>query len=460
MSIVYTMTVPHPPLIIPEVGHGEEHDIQKTVDSYHAVMKKAASYHPDTVIIISPHSTMYADYIHISPGKKAHGDFGSFRAGQVKISCNYDEEFVEHLCQLCDTHNIPAGTLGGMRALDHGTMIPLYFLQQYDTDFKVVRIGISGLAYLEHYRLGQMINQTAEDLGRKVVIIASGDLSHKLKEDGPYGFAKEGPEFDQEVMTYLRTADFYKLLTFDYDFCESAAECGLRSFQIMAGALDGKDVSPHQYSYEGPFGVGYGVCDFEVGPEDQERLLGKKLEKHDEDVLKDIRAHEDPYVRLARATVESYIKAHKLPLVSDDLPEDMTNRKAGVFVSLHINGQLRGCIGTFKPTEKNIAVEIMHNAVSACSRDPRFNEVRPLELPHIVYSVDVLGEIEKIDDISELDPQKYGVIVSHNEKRGLLLPRLPGVSTVLEQIDIARRKAGMYDDEPCDFYRFEVVRHV
>lgn len=460
MSVVYTMCVPHPPLIIPEIGKGREQEIHKTIESYQEVMKKAASYHPETVIVISPHSIMYSDYLHISPGKHATGNFGTFGASQVSFSEDYDQPFVLHLVDACEKAGIPAGTLGERDPhLDHGTMIPLYFLEKYTHDFQLVRIGISGLSYATHYALGQAIAQTADKLKRRVVVIASGDLSHKLKDDGPYGFAKEGPIFDQEVMQYLAAGDFLNLLSFDYDFCENAAECGLRSFQIMAGTLDGKKIEPHVYSHEGPFGVGYGVVDFTITGNDESRHFAKQLEKRHEEKMAVLKAKEDPYVKLARYTVEYYTKHHTLPDMPDNILDEMKTKRAGVFVSLHKDGQLRGCIGTFQPTCTCIAEEIRQNAISACSRDPRFDPVREEELKDLVYSVDVLGAVEPIEDISQLDPVRYGVIVSHGRKRGLLLPNLPGVSTVMEQIEIARSKAGMYDDEKADLARFEVVRH-
>lgn len=461
MAIVHTCCVPHPPLIIPEVGKGEEKGIQKTIDGYNKVMQKVASYQPDTVIITSPHSIMYTDYIHISPGSHARGDFGQFRARSVKIECDYDKEFVSELCKTCDDRRIAAGTLGERnKRLDHGTMIPLYFLQKYLENFKVVRIGISGLSFIKHYGFGQAIKDVSDKLGRRVVMIASGDLSHKLKEDGPYGYAKEGPEFDQEITDVFRTGHFLKMLTFDYSFCERAAECGLRSFIIMAGSIDGRDVKPTLYSYEGPFGVGYGVAGFEPLGNDDSRHFKEQAEEIERKRLAERKANEDDYVRLARYTIENYIRNGFVPAIPEKLPKDMVDKKAGVFVSLKKDGQLRGCIGTFKPTKKNIAQEIMTNAISACSHDPRFSKVRKSELPKLVYSVDVLGEVTPAQ-FAELDPQKYGVIIKQKEKRGLLLPNLDGVDTATEQIEIASRKAGIYDeDAPVELFKFEVVRHL
>ena len=168
---------------------------------------------------------------------------------------------------------------------------------------------------------------------------------------------------------------------------------------------------------------------------------------------------ESAYVKLARETIENYVKQGKIITPPLGLPEEMTNQKAGVFVSLKKNGNLRGCIGTFIPTQENIAQEIIKNAISAAVDDPRFSPVNASELKELTISVDVLSAPEEVKDISQLDPKKYGVIVSSGYKKGLLLPDLEGVDTVEYQIDIARRKAGIYPDEKVKLYRFEVKRY-
>ncbi|GAI15002.1 unnamed protein product [marine sediment metagenome] len=168
---------------------------------------------------------------------------------------------------------------------------------------------------------------------------------------------------------------------------------------------------------------------------------------------------ESIYVRLARETIENYIKQGKIITPPLGLPEEMINQKAGVFVSLKKKGNLRGCIGTFIPTQENIAQEIIKNAISAAVDDPRFSSVNVSELKDLSISVDVLSAPEEVKDISQLDPKKYGVIVSSGYKKGLLLPDLEGVDTVEYQMDIAKRKAGIYPGEKVKLYRFEVKRY-
>ncbi len=460
MSVVAAFAVPHPPIILPEVGHGEERKIQKTVDAYRAAMRRAAEFRPETVVVTSPHTVMYADYFHISPGTGAEGDFEQFGAPQVRLKAEYDTEFVEALSELCGEQKIPAGTFGERsRALDHATMIPLRFLGEFASGFRVVRIGLSGLSPLTHYRLGQCIAQTAEKLGRRVVFVASGDLSHKLKEDGPYGFAPEGPEFDRLATEALGNGDFLRLLELDPDLCESAAECGLRSFWIMAGALDRKKVKSSLLSYEGPFGVGYGVASFEILEEDEARNFGDRFRAAELKRLAERKKSEDPFVRLARLSLETYVKTGKYAQIPDGLPDELTKERAGAFVSLKKGGVLRGCIGTFEPTQESLAEEVLRNAVSAAVHDPRFDPVTEGELPELVYSVDVLNRPEPIDSPEQLNVKRYGVIVQSGARRGLLLPDLAGVDTVEEQISIARRKAGIGPEEPVRLWRFEAVRH-
>ena len=163
-----------------------------------------------------------------------------------------------------------------------------------------------------------------------------------------------------------------------------------------------------------------------------------------------------PVVKLAKDTVESYIRKGRTPRPKKLTPE--MKEQAGVFVSLHKHGQLRGCIGTFEPKERNVAEEIIANAISSSTRDPRFHPVTMSELDDLEYSVDILTKPEPVTDISQLDPKEYGVIVESGWKKGLLLPDLEGVDSIEEQIAICRLKAGISASEPLKLYRFQVRR--
>ena len=485
MAILAGFMVPHPPLIAREVGRGEEEGIRATINACTEVARRVAELRPQTLVISSPHAPCYSNFFHVSPGDVARGDFGRFGARQVSFNVAYDKELAARLRREAQKAGIPAGYEGEPSGpLDHGAMIPLYFIDKFYRDYKVVRIGISGLSAEAHYRLGTRVKDAAEALDRSVAFIASGDLSHKLKADGPYGFAPEGPEYDRRVMEAMQAGDFAALFGFGREFRNAAAECGHSSFLIMAGAFDGTAVKAERLSYEGPFGVGYGVCAFEAAGEDPSRRFldaynGRKLEG-----LAQIRSKEDAYVRLARMTIEAFVaagpladQAKRMPRIERgdgglravfpdgetfDLPPEMASGNAGVFVSIHKgehSGELRGCIGTILGTKENVAAEIVSNAVSAATRDPRFEPVRADELGRLVYSVDVLSEPEPVKSLDELDAKRYGVICSKGGRRGLLLPNLEGVDTVQEQLEIACRKGGIRLAEKPDIERFEVARH-
>jgi AmmeMemoRadiSam system protein A len=233
----------------------------------------------------------------------------------------------------------------------------------------------------------------------------------------------------------MKSGSFGGFMEIDDDLIEKGAECGLNAFIIMAGALDKKSVETQFYSYEGPLGVGYAVCAYKISE-----------------------SAESDHVRLARETLESYVKTGKMPALAENLPDNLTREQAGVFVSIKKYGQLRGCIGTIEPAHINIAREIQQNAVSSGTRDPRFDPVSEEELPELVYSVDVLGSAHECKK-EDLDVKRYGVIVTSGYKRGLLLPNLDGVDTAEDQIYIACRKAGIHPREKYTLERFEVVRY-
>ena len=378
MAIVGAFMVPHPPMIVPAVGRGSEKQIEKTIAAYERVADEIAALKPETIIISSPHSVMYADYFHISPGVKATGSFAEFGAPQVKFEVNYDAELVNLLANKAMYTGFPAGCLGEKRKeLDHGTMVPLWFITKKYPDFKLVRTGLSGYDLLKHYEYGIMIKEAVSELDRRVVYVASGDLSHKLQEYGPYGFAEEGPEYDRRIMDVCSNARFGELFDFDENFCNKAAECGHKSFVIMAGALDGTAVTATQYSHEDVTGVGYGICSFiPKGTDEGRHFLDLKL-AGEEIALEEKKARSDVYVKLARASAEYYVNNKKVMKVPEWVPEELLSTKAGAFVSIHKFGALRGCIGTILPTKNSLAEEIIRNAVSAVSEDNRFDPVEP-----------------------------------------------------------------------------------
>ncbi|WP_416326600.1 AmmeMemoRadiSam system protein A [[Eubacterium] hominis] len=425
-------TVPHPPIILSEIGKGEEEKIAKTQVAYHKIAKEIAHLQPDTILFFSSHAPAYYDYISISSGKEAYGDFANFHASDVKFYEVYDTELALQIQEEAQKANLPAGLLGDHSAqLDHGTMVPLYFIEQELEDFQIVRIAVSDLDREIQYQFGQCIAHVLRESKKRVIVIASGDLSHKLKSDGPYGFSKEGPIFDQKILSIFKSNDFDALLRMDETIVEESAQCGFPTFLMLAGVLSRFSHQTNVLSYEGVFGVGYLIASISI--------------------------EQDLYVALAKMALEYYIKYHSV-LPASCIPKELY-QPAAVFVSLKKHGELRGCIGTILPTKDSAGEEIIANAIAAGTRDPRFHCITYEELPLLEYSVDVLSEPEDIDSLNELDVKRYGIIVGDDHHRGLLLPDLVGVDTVEDQVRIALTKAGMDGNDPFYLQRFEVVRH-
>ena len=416
MSIVASFAVPHPPMIVPEVGKGSEEQVRKTIRSYERVATEIASLKPETIIITSPHTLCYTDFFYLSSKPMMKGSFASFMAPTVTFEEYIDEELVEEIASIAEEEQFPAGRIDKEVELDHGTMVPLYFIRKKYPNCKIVVIGLSGYSLKDHFHLGEIIEKAISRTNRKVVFVASGDLSHKLQVDGPYGYIKEGPIYDKKICETMTKANWEELLEYDPELLEKAAECGHPSFTIMAGAISKQKVKPTFLSHEDITGVGYGLWTYYP---------------------------EDEYVALAKQSIESYIRDHKKIKVPEHCSKDLLEKQSGVFVSIHEFGDLRGCIGTFLPVYSCIAEEIIENAIAASTEDPRFSPITVEELNDLDINVDVLSEPERVFTKSELNPKKYGVIVTKGFKRGLLLPDLEGVDTIEEQISIAKRKAGI-----------------
>lgn len=463
-SILGYFSMPHPPIIIPEVGNGEERKISNTSEACIKVATEIANLNPSTIILVTPHGPMFSDAIAISNENTISGSLAAFGSPQVSMALEIDTEITRKIIKNAEISEVPIISVNSrlLKAyereytLDHGAIVPLYFIFKKFGTFKIVHITYGGLSDIELYKFGIGIKNAVEESGTNSVFIASGDLSHKLKKEGPYDYSPFGKKFDREIIELLEKGDVQGIFNMDEETIENAGECGLRSYYIMLGVMNESKIKGQLLSYEGPFGVGYGVMrfDLEKGTDD---MLPKLIDEKERAHLNRIK-NEDPYVRLARKSLTTYLLTGEQVDLSDYITEEMKNTKRGVFVSLKKYGSLRGCIGTIFPATNNIAEEIIRNAVEAGLEDPRFNPVTPSELKDITISVDVLTEASKAS-IEELDPKIYGVIVRSGRKTGLLLPDLEGVDDVREQIDIALRKAGIGPKEKYSLEKFQVIRH-
>lgn len=442
---------PHPPIMVEAVGKGEAKKVQDTIDAANEAARRIKELRPDTVILITPHAALFRDAMCITADERLEGSLERFGAPQVRLELDNDLELVDRIVEEAEAKGVYCvpmnedvkSTYGVDKGLDHGTIVPLNFVAGEYRDFRLVHINYSLLTRDQHYKFGIAIRAAVSSVDRSVVVIASSDLSHRLTKDAPAGYNEKGKDFDRKYVECIKNGDTGEFLAMSPEFLEAAGECGYNSTLVLLGTLDKCKARADILSYEGPFGVGYCIAQvFEEG-------CGEKTMKKSD----------DPLVKLAVETLESYVREGRKEELPADLPEEMLKTRAGVFVSLKKYGELRGCIGTIKPTTGSIAEEIMQNAISAGTEDPRFEPVTADELDDITYSVDVLGKPEPVTSKAELDVKHYGVIVRSGHKTGLLLPNLEGVDTVEEQLDIVLRKAGIGSRENYTMERFEVVRH-
>lgn len=248
---------PHPPLLIPEVGGSAAlARVDATVRGMNALAEDLGE--PETIVVVSPHSPSYADAHVVKVAPRLAGDFGGFGCPQAAFAFDNDRAFVDLLLALAGGDRVVRLVPSEDDFLDHGVLVPLSFLRP----LRLVSISIVN-AYGEHRDLGRLVRRCAEELGRDVVFVASGDLSHRLTPDAPAGYDPRGKTFDQAIVRAAETGDFAALSDLDRRLVGGAGECGLRSL-IALGAFLGSDalVEPRVYSYEGPFGVGYLVARF------------------------------------------------------------------------------------------------------------------------------------------------------------------------------------------------------
>ncbi|MFZ5645953.1 MAG: AmmeMemoRadiSam system protein A [Bacillota bacterium] len=466
MPVVFCGVCPHPPIMVPGVGKKQSDNVIRTREAMLELARRLKESKAQSLVMITPHGPVFRDGIAINSEEILCGNLGSFGAPEESYEIENDLQLASDIYRKAREAGIvtivmngeTAGDYGVSVELDHGVTVPLYFLREAGVDLPLVVIYMGLLPPEELYRFGEAIQEGAEESGKNIAVIASGDLSHALTQDAPAGYNPRGEEFDREIARLVSEADVMGIINIDAQLVEMAGECGLRPITMMLGALDGYAVDAEVLSYEGPFGVGYMVAALTPRSEDQERDFGRILGEGRRLNIESKKLNEGMLPRIARMALEYHAEGKRLRMHPDDIPDEF-KKPAGVFVSLKKDGQLRGCIGSVFPQYGSIVEETINNAISAGHRDPRFYPVDSGELDDLDISVDVLYPPEPIEGMDSLDPQRYGVIVKSGRKQGLLLPNLEGIGTAEEQVDIARQKAGIEPDEPVELERFEVVRH-
>ena len=484
-SLVFAGIAPHPPIMVPEVGGESCVEVQNSICAMAELTQRVIESGAETVVLISPHAPLEAVAFVAYDGPKLYGDFSMFRAPETTIEATLDAELLSEITRAAEQRNLI--TLRILDAdFDHGTAVPLYFLQRNGWNGKVVALGYSFLSDEHHLRFGNCIRQAIATLRRPVAFIASGDLSHRLKPGAPAGFNPDAHRFDEAVVEAIRSCQPHRIATIGQDVRRLAGECGYRSMLVALGVVEDAQPDCEVLSYEGPFGVGYLVAQLVAGgagilPANRSGSSAERtaesspvLQRWDQaptdlsEPAKRATEHQHHAVTegddlrtipaFARHTIETFVRDGLIPLPA--AKTELLSFRAGCFVSIKTRaGDLRGCIGTIDPVKDSLAEEIIANALGAATRDPRFPPVRADELPNLKYSVDVLSAPEPCT-LADLDPKTYGVIVEDESgRRGLLLPNLEGIKAAAEQVQIASRKAGIVPGSPVKLFRFRADRY-
>ena len=457
-SIVFAGIVPHPPIMVPEVGRDAASEVRGSIDAMRDFTLRLIESGAETVVMISPHAPLDARAFVYYHDTILYGDFANFRAPETKVEAPLDEELLQSIVSVAAEQGYDVVGIKGYE-LDHGTAVPLYFLQRNGWRGRLVALGYNFLSNEDHLRFGSCIRRAVEATNRPAALIASGDLSHRLKPEAPAGYQPQAHLFDEEVVASLHDCQPERIVNIDQNLRRLAGECGYRSMLVAFGATRGLKTNCDVLHYEAPFGVGYMVAQLV-----QARGSSEEAENSNEQITEARQevAHTDgeELPALARHAVETFIREGTI-IEPPSTASHLLNQRAACFVSLKtLSGELRGCIGTIEPVKKTLAAELIANAISAATRDPRFSPVAASELSNLRYSVDVLYAPEPAE-FEDLDPALYGVIVEDEEgmRRGLLLPDIQGVETARQQVDIAARKAGIVPGTPLKLSRFRVERY-
>jgi AmmeMemoRadiSam system protein A len=430
--------LPHAPIIVPAVAGSRAREVADTTSAAHLLAGELLATGPDALVVTAPHGLRHPTDLTLQTGPRVAGDLARFGAEQVTISLPVDRELATAIAETARQRHLPVRT-STSSALEYSTVVPLSFLCDAGWKGPTVVVSLPYPGYGDPIAIGEAVAGAARHLGRHLLVLASGDMSHRLTHDAPAGFDPEGRRFDDEVTDLLRHGDLRGLLDLSPERVERAGEDCLDSLKFAAATFDFAPTSAHLLSYEGPFGVGYGVA----------MLTAAEAPPTGPQALPD----------LARRAIRTYLREGREIRPPAHLDPEVT-RPAAVFVTLlTARGELRGCIGSLAPATANVAAETIDRAIAAATTDPRFAPVARDEVASLTIEVSILEPPEPVASIANLDPRRYGVVVEDGPRRGVLLPGLEGIDDAAQQVALARRKAGIPPGREVRLSRFKVTKH-
>lgn len=443
---VCAVLMPHAPILVPEVGGERSGAAAASCRAMRAAANCLLSHRPETVMLISPHAPRQPHAFGVWADELLRGSFAEFGAPEAEVTLPLDGPFAHAIAAEMRARDLQTWFIRH-HPMDHGALVPLWFLAEAGWSGPTVILGLTHPSDRGLIAVGQAIAAAARSLPRRLALVASGDLSHRLTANAPGGFHPQARQFDETFIRLVRTGDYRRIESLGWDEREVAAEDAVDSTLIAAAAVSWQATGHQVLNYEGPFGVGYGVAIlFAETPNSPDAdATGTTLGKGDGALLP----------RLARRSVEMALQG------SHELPPPPTggylDQQRGVFVTIRQpGGQLRGCRGTFEPVCPNVAAETWRSARLAALQDSRFTPVTTEEMGGLRFEVNVLHSPEAVASVDELDPSRYGVVVSSTDGRhALLLPGIEAIQTAEQQLRCAREKGAIGWDEAVAIRRFQ-----
>jgi AmmeMemoRadiSam system protein A len=424
MSISCAVLMCHAPIVIPEIAGAQAAHCKTTTEAMRETARALIAHEPSLIILISPHAPRRPRSIGLTFDDTLSGDFERFGHAQVSLQLSGARREAERIADMARAEGVATHALSG-HALDHGSMVPLFFVHEAGYRGSIVVTSLPYPGTDLEAAFGNALRQAARESALCWAILASGDMSHRLTRDAPAGFAPRAREFDRGFARALRHGDLRSAIGADLELQELAAEDVVQSTAVAAAAVQYRAHGTRVFAYEAPFGVGYLEA----------LLFSQNTEQKRQGPPPEI------LVEIALQAIACALRgeAYTPPALAPPW-----NEAGAVFVTLRSpSGELRGCIGRTEARFASLSEEVADCAVSAATRDARMPSVRLEELANLSIEVSVIGEPELIADPAQLDPAHYGVVVEQGGLRGVLLPEVEGVTSAAQQIQIALRKAGI-----------------
>ena len=455
--MIHRFFLPHPPAAVDAIQGNKKELLNNTIEGFRNAAKKIAEQKPKVIVIITPHGPCFGDHYYIPSQKRISGDFSAYGNKKLILGFDCDLDLAERIHEKAAEKGLSAGFVddktmkrnGISYDLDHGILVPMYFICQYYQDFKLLPISLSGQNGKHHYKMGIVLREAIKEYPEDVAIIASGNLSHKATEE-------HGAAFDKKLKKLLLAENIPRILDFDPEQKEQAEQCGLDSCRMLLGTLDGFDFYTNILAYEHPLGTGYLSAEFHCGKPKESALVYYLAEE--ETRLQQRWAAESPVVQLSRKAISAYLKDKKEITLDTNTPESLKAESCGVFVTLKNDGRIRGNAGTTMATQPSLGEEIIYHAIRALKSDMT-DPITEEELKDLSIEVCTLSEPEEISNQQQLNPQTYGLILESKKRCAVLLPGLPHIDTPEKQIQAAKAQAGIHPWHRTKLKRFTVTRY-